>query len=69
MIENGLPIIAILTVDVDGSIISIDAVAENGGNVWKKGVSHNVKMQTKCKPAMRGGQPFKDVLKIKFNLI
>lgn len=67
VLEYMVPFIAYLTVDVDGSIISIDAKRTNGINVWKEGVSHNVKMQTKCKPAMRGGQPFKDILRIKFN--
>ena len=68
VIENGEPFSAFLTVDVDGSIVSIDAKVSkqiSGKSAWKKGVSHNVKMQTKCKPAMRGGQPFKDVLEIK----
>lgn len=70
VLENGYPFSAFLTVDVDGSIISIDAFPSDGSgrnSLWKKGMSHNVKMQTKCKPAMRGGQPFKDILEIKFN--
>lgn len=67
--KPGVPFQACLTVDVDGSIVSIDAFSFSdkssriGKSIWKEGVSHNVKMQTKCKPAMRGGQPCKDVLK------
>lgn len=63
--ECGMSFFALLKVDVDGSVISVDAIDDSGKSVWKEGVSHNVKMQTKCKPAMRGEQPYKDLLKIK----
>lgn len=68
VLDNGLPLNALLTVDVDGSITSMDIIIkdENGKISSCRNVP-NVKVEAKCKPAMRGGQPFKDILEIKFN--